>query len=64
MSKILHRFKLELPDYKHGVLYAELEDNIYSKVFYDGNNLKVEYIDIKEYASALAHITLRIIPNG
>lgn len=67
MAAILHRFKINLPDYKHGVLFAELDTNIsnnrFAKTFFDGIDLKVEYISLQEYASALAHIELRIIPT-
>lgn len=59
MGRILHKFKLLLPEYLHGVLYAELVGGVYAKTFYIDGNLKVEYITFQEYATALAHIMLR-----
>jgi hypothetical protein len=40
-------------------MYTELKDGRYAKTYHKDKTVISEYITLEEYASALAHVTLR-----
>jgi len=50
---------LQFPKDKHYVMYAELSNGKYAKTYMMNEQIKIDYIDRQEYASALSLYILR-----
>ena len=56
---IRHRFFIHYKPNEKSYMYTELKDGRYAKTYHKDNTILSEYITLEEYASALAHVTLR-----
>lgn len=58
MNNILLHFKISYHKDSTPVMYTKHKNNRYAKTYLNMGIVKSEYIDIHEFASALAHIIL------
>ena len=56
---IRHRFFINYKPSERSYMYTHLMDGRYAKTYHKDGQIKSEYITFEEYASALAHVTLR-----
>jgi hypothetical protein len=64
MSFYKHKFNIIYKPDRFHTQYVELNDGRYSKTFMKNNEITTEYIDLQEYASALATTILRPSRNN
>ena len=60
MQEIIFKFKIGYAESDEVIMFSELDDGTYTKTYKTPDGIKSKFIDIQEYASALATLLLRI----
>lgn len=60
MANILYSFKLKFPQDKEPIMFSELSDGRYAKTYLKNEKITIDFIDLQEYASAVAFFHLRL----